>query len=155
MRIALLHLLALILGVELSSCTALTDLRPTTPPPLQPEPQSLEVTATAYNSVPDQTDDTPFIAAWGDRLEPDMRVLAVSRDLLEMGLTRGARVRIEGIKGEFVVLDKMGKRWQKRIDLYMGLDVQAARRWGRKQVTITWTEPEAEAHLELSAIPRH
>lgn len=153
MRIVLLHLLTLILGVELSSCTALTDLRPSTPPPIQPQPRTLEVTATAYNSVPDQTDDTPFIAAWGDRLEPGMRVLAVSRDLLEMGLTRGARVRIEGIEGEFIVLDKMNKRWRKRIDLYMGLDVQAARQWGKQQVTITWTAPDPNAALELSAIP--
>jgi hypothetical protein len=43
---------------------------------------SLRVTATAYNSLPGQTDNTPDLAAWGDRLRPGMKAIAVSRDLL-------------------------------------------------------------------------
>jgi 3D (Asp-Asp-Asp) domain-containing protein len=98
--------------------------------------ESLEVTATAYNSVPEQTGAQPDIAAWGDRLEPGMRVIAVSRDLLELGLTRGTEVSIDGLEGRWVVRDKMASRWRRRIDLYMGEDVPAARRWGRRKVTI-------------------
>lgn len=99
---------------------------------------SLEVTATAYNSVEAQTSKQPWLAAWGDTLAPGMQVIAVSRDLLELGLTRGTVVRIEGMEGRFVVLDKMNKRWRRKIDVYMGSDIQGARRFGRRDVTIYW-----------------
>jgi 3D (Asp-Asp-Asp) domain-containing protein len=101
--------------------------------------RSLVVTATAYNSVHSQTDGSPSHGAWGDRLRPGMRVIAVSSDLLPLGLTRGTSVRIEGLPGTYVVLDRMGHRWRKRIDIYMGHDVRAARQWGRRQVRIHWT----------------
>lgn len=100
---------------------------------------SLEVTATAYNSHPSQTDDTPQVAAWGDRLESGMRVIAVSRDLIPLGFVRGARVRVEGFPGQrFVVLDKMHYRWRRRIDIYMGNDIESAREWGRRRVRVYW-----------------
>lgn len=98
---------------------------------------SIEVTATAYNSHPSQTDDTPNLAAWGDRLEPGMRAIAVSRDLIPLGFVRGARVRIEGFAGRrFVVLDKMHYRWRRRIDIYMGDDIEAARKWGTRRLRV-------------------
>lgn len=106
--------------------------------------RSLEVTATAYNSVEGQTGPTPTLAAWGDRLKPGMRAIAVSPDLEALGLTRGARVRIEGLSGEYTVLDRMPKRWKRRIDIYMGLDVAAAREFGLRQVRITWAPPQQE-----------
>ena len=46
--------------------------------------RSLEVTATAYTSSPDETNDEPTIAAWGDELKPGMNVIAVSRDLIDL-----------------------------------------------------------------------
>jgi 3D (Asp-Asp-Asp) domain-containing protein len=100
--------------------------------------QELTVTATAYNSLPGQTQGDPTLAAWGDRLAPGMRAIAVSRDLIPLGLTRGARVRIHGLPGEYVVLDKLAARWKRRIDIYMGTDVAAARRWGKRTVRISW-----------------
>lgn len=107
---------------------------------------SLTVTATAYNSTDTQTDDTPHHGAWGDALDeavkPGVRVIAVSPDLLERGLRRGQRVRIRGLKGEFVVLDKMPARWTRRIDIYMSKDLRAARRWGRRRVSLSW-KPES------------
>lgn len=102
--------------------------------------RTLKVTATAYTSHENQTDSTPEIAAWGDRLTPDMKVIAVSRDLLhEYGLTRGSHVTIRGLPGKYVVLDKMNKRWKKKIDIYMGKDIEKAYQWGRKKVIIEWT----------------
>ena len=98
--------------------------------------RSLSLVATAYNSVPEQTNSEPNIAAWGDSLTPGMKVIAVSRDLIEIGLTRGAEVEIDGIPGTYRVLDKMGRRWEKRIDIYMGEDIQAAREWGVRKVRI-------------------
>lgn len=94
--------------------------------------------ATAYNSLPGQGSGDPTLAAWGDRLRPGVRAIAVSRDLIELGFTRGTRVRIEGLSGEYVVLDKMAKRWRRRIDIYMGTDREAALRWGKRQVRIFW-----------------
>ena len=103
-----------------------------------PQPVTLEVTATAYNSLPGQTQGDPRVTAWGHRLEPGMRAIAVSRDLLELGLGHGTRVRIEGLEGEYRVLDKMARRWRKKIDVYMGLDEKAAREWGVRRVRIFW-----------------
>jgi Uncharacterized protein conserved in bacteria len=109
----------------------------------QKRPNSLKVTATAYNSVSKQTDSTPDVAAWGDRLKPGVKAIAISRDLLKQhGLTRGDKVRISGLDGryvgEYVVLDKMHSRWRKKIDIYMGKDVHEAKRWGKRKVTIHW-----------------
>lgn len=101
--------------------------------------KKLKVTATAYNSLPAQTDSTPDIAAWGDRLRPGMKVIAVSRDLLKKyGLKHKDKVKISGLEGEYEVLDKMNKRWKKKIDIYMGKDRRKALKWGRKDVTIQW-----------------
>lgn len=103
---------------------------------------SLDVMATAYNATAAQTDDSPHIGAWGDHLDhavkPGLRVIAVSPDLLEKGLRRGQRVKIHGLKGEFVVLDKMPRRWKNRIDIYMQQDVRGARKWGKRRVKISW-----------------
>jgi len=99
----------------------------------------LQVTATAYTSHVAQTDSTPNIAAWGDRLKPGMKVIAVSRDLLNVyGLKHKQKVRIKGLEGEYIVLDKMNKRWRKKIDIYMGMNKKKAFRWGRRKVEIHW-----------------
>ena len=104
------------------------------------ETETMTVTATAYNSLPGQTHPGHSeIAAWGDKLEPGMKGIAVSRDLIKMGLDYKTKVKIEGLPGKYTVMDKMNKRWTKRIDIYMGKDEQLAREWGRQKVDITWT----------------
>jgi 3D (Asp-Asp-Asp) domain-containing protein len=100
--------------------------------------RSLVVTATAYNSLPEQTDDEPHTAAWGDPIAPGMKIIAVSRDLIPEGLDRRTPVKIKGFPGVYLVLDKMNKRWEKRIDIYMGTDLEAARAWGKREVEISW-----------------
>jgi len=70
-----------------------------------------------------------------------MQAIAVSRDLLDLGLVRGSRVRIQGLPGEYVVLDKMAKRWRRKIDIYMGVDRDAALAWGIQEVVIHWSPP--------------
>ena len=37
-----------------------------------------------------------------------------------------------------LVKDKMNARFKKHIDIYMGTDIQEAREWGRKKVTISY-----------------
>ena len=106
-----------------------------------PHKIELEVTATAYTSHSNQTDNTPFLAAWNNSLKPGIKAIAVSRDLLNMGLTNGSKVSISGLEGEYVVLDKMHKRWQKKIDIYMGVDLNKAKNWGKQKVVISWRKP--------------
>ena len=96
----------------------------------------LEVHVTAYNASVAQTDSDPWVAAWGDRLRPGMRAIAVSRDLLSLGLGHGTRVEIDGLPGEYVVLDKTHRRWTRRVDLFMGKDVRKARSWGIRKMRI-------------------
>ena len=98
----------------------------------------LKVTASAYNSLPGQTDSRPNEAAWGDILEPGMKAIAVSNDLLAMGLSHNTRVKIKGLPGTYRVLDKMHRRWNRKIDIYMGVDRRKAIQWGRRPVEISW-----------------
>ncbi|MUM77473.1 hypothetical protein GKC30_07510 [Pseudodesulfovibrio sp. F-1] len=99
---------------------------------------SERVTLTAYNSTPRQTAGDPFVAAWGDRLEPGMMSVAVSRDLLALGLDHGTEIHIKGLGGPYLVLDKMHQRFERRVDVYFGLDVAAAREFGRQEAVIYW-----------------
>ena len=101
--------------------------------------REITVTAYAYNSTKAQTDGRPTETASGHDLEPGMKVIAVSRDLEELGLTLGTKVRIEGLAGTYTVLDRMNPRKRKAIDIYMGNDVAAARKWGKRTVTVRWT----------------
>ena len=98
----------------------------------------LKVTATAYNSLPGQTANDPSLTAWGHKLVPGMKAIAVSRDLIDLGLTNGVKVKIDGLSGTFTVMDKLHKRWKLRIDIYMGIDVKSAKQWGKREVTIRW-----------------
>jgi len=105
-----------------------------------------KVSVTAYNSLPYQTrPGTPGnIAAWGDTLKPGMKSIAVSRDLLDSGLTKYARVLVEGFEGDtFLVRDKMHHRFRRRIDLYMGVDVKAAKEFGYQKRWICLIEEPA------------
>mgnify|MGYP001053792874 CR=1 FL=1 len=113
------------------------------------ETHRMEVTATAYNSHVSQTSGDPRITAWGDTLKPGMKVIAVSRDLIPQGLTSGVEVKIEGLPGTYTVRDKMHHRWKKKIDIYMGNDVQKAREWGRQKVNIEWKTP-VETHEDTA-----
>ncbi len=100
---------------------------------------TLRVKASAYTSHVNQTSSNPFLAAWGDRLSPGMKVVAVSRDLIsQYGITNGTKIKISGLDGYYIVKDKMNKRYTKHIDIYMGLDKARALRWGRRSVTIYW-----------------
>jgi 3D (Asp-Asp-Asp) domain-containing protein len=96
------------------------------------------VTATAYTSHHSQTDATPFLAAWNNKLSPRRKSIAVSRDLIKKGLGNGVRVRISGLRGIYTVRDKMNKRWKNKIDIYMGTNRKKALRWGKRKVTIRW-----------------
>jgi 3D (Asp-Asp-Asp) domain-containing protein len=63
-------------------------------------------------------------------------------------LRGGSVVRIDGL-GEYTVLDRLPRRWHRRIDIYMGRDVRAARRWGRRSIEIAW-DHGADSELTIA-----
>ena len=105
---------------------------------------SVNVTASAYNSISGQTASNPKITAYGDTLKPGMRYIAVSRDLLRKGLKYNTPIIIEGFDGFFLVKDKMHRKWKNHIDIYMGNDTDSAKQWGRRKVCIDYRLPEKE-----------
>jgi len=122
---------ALILGLPLAACDSM-------------ETRTQEVTATAYTlSEAETKKGNVGLAAWGDQLEPGMKAIAVSRDLIPLGLGHETVVTIEGLDGEYVVRDKMNRRWASKIDILMN-DRATALEWGKQTVTITWQMPESD-----------
>lgn len=98
--------------------------------------------STAYNSVPGQTDATPFITATGTRTRPG--VIALSRDLLRT-FPYGTRVIIEDLSGKysnilknrvFIVEDTMAARKTNSVDIWMPTRSEALN-WGARQIRIT------------------
>jgi 3D (Asp-Asp-Asp) domain-containing protein len=100
--------------------------------------RSLEVKASGYVSTPGHATKAFSRTASGHALKPGMKVIAVSPDLIEAGLTEGTVVNISGLPGEYVVLDIMAAKWTNKIDIYFGNDLAAAKRWGVRKVTISW-----------------
>lgn len=109
----------------------------------------IQVTATAYNSLTNQTNSNPQITAFGDRLKPGLKYIAVSRDLLKKGLKHNTPIKIEGFEDIYFVKDKMHSRKRNHIDIYMGVDTKAAKIWGRKIISIKYGVPK-----ELNAIQK-
>ena len=103
------------------------------------------VTATVYNAVEGQTDDTPLITASNKVINAenpiDHRWIAVSRDLEKLGYTFGTKVLITNEKlntdgtadycGVWTVEDRMNKRYKNAIDLLVNNDVKLGK-WNVK-----------------------
>lgn len=106
--------------------------------------KEMEVMVTAYNSVAWQTEGDPVLAAWGDTLYPGLKAVAVSRDLIALGLSHETPVLIEGLPDTFRVRDKMNARFKNHIDIYMGNDVKKARDWGRRRLKIRYGVPKSQ-----------
>ncbi len=100
--------------------------------------KSRVVAVSAYNSTIAQTDGMPTLAAWSDTLVPGMKAIAVSRDLIALGLDHNTQVKIEGLDGVFLVKDKMASRMKNKIDIYMGNDIEKAREWGTQKLKIQY-----------------
>ncbi|GAC1378211.1 MAG: hypothetical protein NVS3B25_20640 [Hymenobacter sp.] len=86
------------------------------------------VTATAYEAVPGQTDDEPFVTADNSRIKPHYgsrkRWMALSRDLLKPWggqFEYGDKVRVSGISpkldGVYTVHDTMNRRHHHCMDV--------------------------------------
>ena len=91
---------------------------------------------TAYNSVPGQTDSSPFIAATGKRVHDSM--IAANK------LPFGTKVVIRDLFGEkvFIVEDRMNSRYGLgRMDVWMD-SVLDARKFGVQRVEVEIYYPE-------------
>ena len=105
---------------------------------------TLQVTVSAFNSVGYQTaGNNPNLAAWGDTLRPGANAVAVSRDLLQLGLRHNDEIKIQGFDSVFLIKDKMHYRWRKRVDIYMGEDIAKARDFGRKKLEIYYRKKDS------------
>jgi len=87
------------------------------------------VTASAYNSVPWQTDDTPFITASGTTVRHGV----IAANFLPIG----TQVTMPDVYGNqvFVVEDRMNARYTNNVDIWME-DIGDAKRFGRRSVKI-------------------
>ena len=90
---------------------------------------------TAYTSTPDQTDDSPFIAASGKHVYDGM--IAVN------GLPFGTRIKIPELYGDkiFTVDDRMNKRYscratRCRLDIWLDTTKKEAKKFGVKKFTV-------------------
>ena len=88
---------------------------------IQPQPNVIKVTITAYSSTHDQTDGDPFITASGKQVVDGI----VAANFLEFG----TKIKIPEIFGDkiFVVEDRMARRHNYRIDIWFPNRNQAKR----------------------------
>lgn len=84
------------------------------------------VLATAYNSLPNQTDSSPWITASGTRCREGV----IASNFLPMG----TKVKIAGFGNRiFRVEDRMNKRYKNRIDIWFR-DYSDAREFGVRTI---------------------
>ncbi len=97
--------------------------------PIRSPRRTMTIAVTAYNSEEAQTDDTPFITAFGTRVRDGI----VAANFLP----KGAIIRIPEVFGEkeFIVEDRMNKKYHYRIDIWME-DKQEAINFGIKFLKI-------------------
>lgn len=75
------------------------------------------LTVTSYRSIPEQTDDTPFITSIGEHVHEGG--IAVSQDLLASGVVGYHDIiYVEGF-GFYQVNDTMNKRHVKHVDIWV------------------------------------
>lgn len=89
----------------------------------------VQVSASAYSSEPEQTDDTPFITASGAHVRHGI----VATNALPLG----TQVRFPDLYGDevFVVEDRMNTRYWDNVDFWME-ETADARNFGRRTITM-------------------
>ncbi len=92
-----------------------------------PSKKTINITVTSYNSVPGQTDATPFITAFGTPVHDG--IVATNY------LPKGTKVRFPDLYGDkvFVVEDRMNIRYTKQMDIWSA-DQQFSRNFGARHL---------------------
>lgn len=100
------------------------------------------VTATVYNAVPGQTDNTPLITASGAHISEENAInhcwVAVSRDLEAQGFKMRSKILVEGTgmyDGVWTIQDRMNRRWKKKIDFLVNEEVKLGK-WKNIKITL-------------------
>lgn len=88
---------------------------------------------TAYNSVPEQTDASPCIAADGS--DVCKRYAAGECIAAANFLPLGSKIYVDKI-GECTVADRMNSRYQNRVDIFMDKDIARAVKFGRQNLLV-------------------
>ena len=99
--------------------------------PLEQQIKPIQVSASVYFPVEEQTDSTPYITADGSKINEEKpgqhRWVAVSRDLLRKWggtIDYGDTLYVKGLNrqmdGIYIVRDTMKKRIKNRIDILVG-----------------------------------
>lgn len=88
------------------------------------------VTASAYNTVANQTQGNPNIGACG---RVSTKTIAVSRDLRK-SYPCGTKVKING--KTYTVMDTMHPKWRNKIDICYGKNISGARKFGVRKVNM-------------------
>ena len=118
-------------------------------PPVKPD-KVVEVVMTAYTSTPDQTDDSPFIAASGKRVYDGM--------LAANWLPFGTQVKIPELYGDkiFTVDDRMNRRYgYGRMDIWLDATKTEARKFGVKRLTVeVYYQDKTEKKVEKLVLAR-
>jgi len=91
---------------------------------------SQEFIVTAYNTVKWQTDNTPCIAASGKNICGRKDVIACPRRY-----KFGTRFVIEG--KTYICEDRLALKYDNRIDISFGKDIEGAKRWGIKKIKVS------------------
>lgn len=96
--------------------------------------QQVVVTATCYNAVVEQCNEDVQHTASMFKLDLEdpysHRIIAISRDLEEKGFKMGDKVVISGTNkydGEWIIQDRMNRRWENKIDLLVNLDMKVGK----------------------------
>ncbi len=84
---------------------------------------------TAYNTVPEQTDSTPCIAASGKNICGRNNVIACPRKY-----KFGTEFLIE--EKSYICEDRLASRYDDRIDISFDKDIDSALQWGKRSITI-------------------
>jgi len=113
---------------------------------------------TAYRSVPNQTDDSPFTTSIGERVHP--HGIAVSRNLLKRWggpLNYGDFVYIQGI-GFKVINDTMHERYRDHIDVWVRNyeeEKEFDKQFRNKKVVMWLLMPKIEVNLNGKRTKRY
>lgn len=89
----------------------------------------IEAVVTVYTSTPEQTDDSPFITATGDRVHDGL----IAANFLPFG----TQVKFPELYGDkiFIVYDRMNARYgYGRADIWLDTTRQEARKFGVKRL---------------------
>lgn len=103
--------------------------------------KSTEVVCTVYNAVVEQCNSDPEHTAFMFKLDLSNpykhRIIAVSRDLL-IKYPNKSKVYVSGTgryDGIYTVRDKMNKRYTKRIDILINLDMKIGK-WNNVKISL-------------------